>query len=49
MKHGNQIYLHQLSQAEIAEDGRTATIGAGTLSETVLDTLWAPGKQTGEW
>ncbi|KAI0199366.1 FAD-binding domain-containing protein [Astrocystis sublimbata] len=43
---GIEIWLNRLSSVEIAADGSTATIGGGTLSKTVTDSLWAQGKQT---
>ncbi|KAI3324621.1 FAD binding domain protein [Xylariaceae sp. AK1471] len=43
---GIGIWLNQLSSVEIAGDGTTAKIGGGTLSKTVIDTLWTHGKQT---
>lgn len=48
MDHGIEIYLNQLSSVKIAEDGKTAKFGGGTMSKLVTDTLWAAGKQTGE-
>lgn len=48
MKDGIQIWMDQLGTVEIAQDGKTAKIGGGTLSKTVTDTLWAANKQTGE-
>lgn len=47
MKGGVAISLSQLSSVEVAEDGKTATIGGGTASKFVTDTLWDLGKQTG--
>ncbi|OOF93992.1 hypothetical protein ASPCADRAFT_209242 [Aspergillus carbonarius ITEM 5010] len=46
MTHGIAIYMGQLSSVEVAEDGKTATIGGGTMSKVVTDELWAAGKQT---
>jgi hypothetical protein len=46
MKEGIEIYLEQLTGVDIAEDGMTATIGGGTNSKVVTDTLWNAGKQT---
>ncbi|KAI8951699.1 putative FAD-dependent oxygenase [Xylaria longipes] len=46
MDRGVAIVLSQLSYVTIAQDGLTATIGGGTLSKNVTDTLWASGKQT---
>lgn len=47
MDHGIEIYLNQLNKVEVAADGKTATIGGGTQSKKVTDTLWAANKQTG--
>ncbi|PWY89912.1 FAD-binding domain-containing protein [Aspergillus heteromorphus CBS 117.55] len=46
MTHGIAIYMDQLSSVDIATDGKTATMGGGTMSKTVTDELWAAGKQT---
>ncbi|SPJ74581.1 related to oxidoreductase [Fusarium torulosum] len=46
MDHGVEIYLNQLNKIEVAADGKTATIGGGTQSKKVTDTLWAANKQT---
>ncbi|KAI1179287.1 putative FAD-dependent oxygenase [Nemania sp. FL0916] len=46
MNSGVAISLNKLSSVKVAKDGKTATIGGGTLSKTVTDTLWAAGKQT---
>ncbi|KAJ3578451.1 hypothetical protein NPX13_g2106 [Xylaria arbuscula] len=46
MQGGVAISLSQLSSVEVAEDGKTATIGGGTASKFVTDTLWNSGKQT---
>ncbi|KAB5563516.1 putative FAD-dependent oxygenase [Coniochaeta sp. 2T2.1] len=46
MDWGIAIQLSQLSSVEIAADGKTATIGGGTLMKTVQDILWDAGKQT---
>ncbi|KAL2864978.1 putative FAD-dependent oxygenase [Aspergillus lucknowensis] len=46
MDSGVGISLGKLSSVKIAGDGNTATIGGGTFSKTVTDTLWAAGKQT---
>ncbi|KPM36930.1 hypothetical protein AK830_g9633 [Neonectria ditissima] len=48
MDHGVEIYMDQLSSVKLAEDGQTVTIGGGTKSKLVTDTLWAAGKQTGK-
>ncbi|KAE9579387.1 FAD-linked oxidoreductase [Colletotrichum fructicola] len=34
------------NQVEIAEDGKTATLGGGASVKTVVNALWAAGKQT---
>lgn len=47
MDNGIEIFMQQLSSVEIAEDGETVTIGGGTMSKPVIDTLWDAGKQTG--
>jgi hypothetical protein len=47
MDYGIEIYLPQLNSISIAKDGKTATIGGGTNSKAVTDTLWAAGKQAG--
>lgn len=49
MDYGIEIYLGQLSSVEIASDQETVTIGGGTMSKLVTDTLWAAGKQTGKF
>jgi hypothetical protein len=49
MKSGVEIYLDQLNTVQVANDGKTAKIGGGTLSKTVIDKLWAAGKQTGKF
>ncbi|CAI7618286.1 unnamed protein product [Penicillium discolor] len=46
MDHGVGISLSQLSSVSIAKDGKTATMGGGTMSKVVTDSLWAAGKQT---
>lgn len=48
MQTGVEIYMTQLNSVEIAEDGETMTVGGGTMSINVTDTLWAAGKQTGK-
>jgi hypothetical protein len=48
MDYGVEIYLDQLSSVEVAADGKSAKIGGGTMSKTVVDELWAAGKQAGE-
>ncbi|KAJ5385005.1 FAD-binding type 2 [Penicillium concentricum] len=46
MDHGVGISLSQLNSVKIANDGKTVTIGGGTMSKKVTDTLWAADKQT---
>ncbi|KAJ4002667.1 hypothetical protein NW752_002511 [Fusarium irregulare] len=46
MDHGIEIYLNQLNTVKVAADGKTVTIGGGTMSKKVTDTLWAANKQT---
>ncbi|KAI1424339.1 putative FAD-dependent oxygenase [Xylaria sp. FL1777] len=46
MGQGVAISLSSLSSVVLSSNGKTATIGGGTLSKTVTDTLWALGKQT---
>lgn len=46
MDHGVGISLSKLSGVKVAKDGKTATIGGGTMSKNVTDSLWAAGKQT---
>ncbi|KAJ5900120.1 hypothetical protein N7495_004864 [Penicillium taxi] len=46
MTSGIEIYLDQLSSVKVAENGKTVTIGGGTKSKLVTDTLWNSGKQT---
>lgn len=47
MNNGIEINLKKLNSVTVAADGKTATIGGGALSKTVVDVLWAAGKQTG--
>ncbi|SPO05000.1 probable FAD-dependent oxygenase [Cephalotrichum gorgonifer] len=46
MDSGVEIFLENLSSVQVSADGKTATIGGGTMSKKVTDTLWAAGKQT---
>ncbi|KAE8149095.1 FAD-binding domain-containing protein [Aspergillus avenaceus] len=46
MTQGIEIYLNQLNSVDVAKDGKSVTIGGGTKSKKVTDTLWAAGKQT---
>lgn len=48
MGYGIEIFMQQLSSVEIAKDGETVTIGGGTMSKLVTDTLWEAGKQAGK-
>ncbi|KAI0910044.1 hypothetical protein F4823DRAFT_591970 [Ustulina deusta] len=43
---GIEIWMNKLDSIEVAQDGLTVTIGGGALSKSVVDTLWAAGKQT---
>ena len=47
MDGGIEIFLERLSGVHVSEDGNNATIGGGSSSKTVIDDLWAAGKQTG--
>jgi len=49
MTHGIEIWLNQLSGVQISSDGKTAKIAGGTQSKVLIDTLWANGKQAGEF
>jgi len=49
MDHGISIFLGQLSSVELSTNRDTVTIGGGTNSKLVTDTLWEAGKQTGEY
>ncbi|KAJ6172805.1 hypothetical protein N7470_001872 [Penicillium chermesinum] len=44
MTHGVGIAMNQLSSVQVAEDGKTATMGGGTMSKVVTDKLWAAGQ-----
>nr|AUM60060.1 hypothetical protein [Hypoxylon pulicicidum] len=46
MQGGIEIYMGELSSVTIAQDNRTVTIGGGTSSKAVTDSLWTAGKQT---
>ncbi|KAI1128159.1 putative FAD-dependent oxygenase [Nemania abortiva] len=46
MRSGVAIDISQLSNVIVAPGGETATIGGGTSSKTVTNTLWKSGKQT---
>ncbi|KAK4230342.1 hypothetical protein QBC38DRAFT_469282 [Podospora fimiseda] len=46
MTWGIAINIRKLSSVNIAPNGQTVTIGGGTNSKVVIDTLWAAGKQT---
>lgn len=47
MQYGIQIYMPELNSINIAQDGKTVTVGGGINSKKVTDSLWAAGKQTG--
>lgn len=49
MNWGIEIYLPSLSSVEIAADGQSVTVGGGTNSKVLVDTLWAAGKQAGKF
>ncbi|OAR00835.1 hypothetical protein LLEC1_06293 [Akanthomyces lecanii] len=38
--------MSSLSSVELSQDGHTVKVGGGTLSKTVIETLWEAGKQT---
>jgi hypothetical protein len=46
MDYGIEIYLPELNTISIGKDN-LVTIGGGTRSKNLTDTLWAAGKQTG--
>ncbi|KAG4217082.1 hypothetical protein PC116_g34437, partial [Phytophthora cactorum] len=46
MRGGIEIWMNELNTVEIADDGKSAKIGGGALSKTVIDALWAAGKET---
>lgn len=48
MDYGIEIFMQQLSSVEIDEGGESVTIGGGTMSKQVIDTLWEAGKQAGK-
>lgn len=48
LDHGIEIWLHKLNSIEIAEDGKTATVGGGTQAVTLIGALFQQGKQTGK-
>ncbi|TQV91917.1 hypothetical protein V2A60_005987 [Cordyceps javanica] len=43
---GIEIVMSSLSSVELSEDGKTARVGGGASSKTVIDALWEAGKQT---
>lgn len=47
MKSGIEIVMRNLDRVERSADGKTATVGGGALSKTVIDALWKADKQTG--
>lgn len=47
MKSGIEIVMRNLDRVELSADGKTATVGGGALSKTVIDALWKADKQTG--
>ncbi|KAJ5180966.1 hypothetical protein N7492_004176 [Penicillium capsulatum] len=48
MDHGIAISLSQLNSIKITDNGETATVGGGVMSNDVVDKLWAHGKLTGK-
>lgn len=48
MQHGIEIWLRPLDSFKIADDGKTVTVGGGSLSGNVVAKLWAAKKQTGK-
>lgn len=45
VQNGIGVWLSKMKTVEIADDGRTATVGGGITSGEFLHTLWAHGKQ----
>lgn len=48
LQNGIQIKMRKLNSSIINSDGKSATIGGGTLKWEVTRDLYAQGKQTGE-
>ncbi|KAI1839683.1 hypothetical protein JX266_014105, partial [Neoarthrinium moseri] len=46
MDHGIEIRLNQLDGVDISTDGKTARIGGGIQSKSLIDKLWTARKQT---
>lgn len=46
MKSGIGIYMQQMTDVKIAEDGQSAIIGGGITSRQLIDHLWPQGKQS---
>ncbi|KAK5993548.1 FAD-linked oxidoreductase chyH [Cladobotryum mycophilum] len=46
VRNGVEIWLNKLNTVEISKDGTTARIGGGALTKSIIDALWAAGKQT---
>ncbi|KAI0156018.1 putative FAD-dependent oxygenase [Pestalotiopsis sp. NC0098] len=46
MQTGIEIWMDQLNNVTVSEDGASARIGGGSLSKKVLDSLWDANKQT---
>ncbi|KAL3431774.1 hypothetical protein BDV09DRAFT_188102 [Aspergillus tetrazonus] len=44
--HGIQIWMHKLNFVQIAEDGKTVTVGGGIKSAELIPALFAQGKYT---
>ena len=44
VKHGVGINMRHMNHVQIAEDGKSATIGGGILTKQLIDALWEEGK-----
>ncbi|KAL4993940.1 hypothetical protein BDV10DRAFT_197933 [Aspergillus recurvatus] len=44
--HGIEIWMHKLNSVQIAEDGKTATVGGGIKSSELIPALFAHNKHT---
>ncbi|KAL4988130.1 hypothetical protein BDW68DRAFT_187456 [Aspergillus falconensis] len=44
--HGIEIWMHKLNSIQIAEDGKTVTVGGGIKSSELIPALFARGKYT---
>jgi FAD/FMN-containing dehydrogenase len=45
IENGIEICLDDLDSVSIVDNGQTATVGGGALSEHITDALWEKGKQ----